>query len=208
MLSINTIIYVNSVCLYTSAYNSLTPTITSLSLWVYNKLRMYMSSWSWQLSTLLIMQLSFTVYLLGLASMTQSFLTSKLFCHFQLYFFCSVSSSSNGSTKISPRSTIIHSKHYFSEFSYLWFISRSSPMYTHGTLSSPLSPLNSPPTLSTSKPQLMLSPSGCLPIFSHSISLKLNFFLSVFLLNSLKSILVPSNVIIKRTHSACSSFSS
>jgi len=59
----------------------------------------------------------------------------------------------------------------------------------------------------TCKPQFSLSPSEFLCIFSHSICLKLNFLLSVFLLNSLKSLdaslLMPSNVIIKLTHSAC-----
>jgi len=65
-------------------------------------------------------------------------------------------------------------------------------IYTLMTLNflSLLSPLNSPPTLYTCKPQSILSPSGCLPISSHSISLKLNFFLSVSLFNSLKSLIL------------------
>jgi len=44
-------------------------------------------------------------------------------------------------------------------------------------------------TFYTSKTQLILSLSGCLPIFSHSISLKLKFFLLVFLLTTLKSLI-------------------
>jgi len=47
-------------------------------------------------------------------------------------------------------------------------------------------PLNSLPIFNTCITRLILSPSGCLPILSHSISLKLNFLLLIFLHNSLK----------------------
>jgi len=50
--------------------------------------------------------------------------------------------------------------------------------------------LNSPPIFYTYKIQLILSLNGCLQIFSHSINLKLSFFLLAYLLNYLKSLIL------------------
>jgi len=74
--------------------------------------------------------------------------------------------------------------------------------------SSPSGHLNYPPIFYTYKIQLILSLNGCLLIFSHSINLKLSFFLLVYLLNYLKflillfQVLMPSNVIITQAQSA------
>jgi len=56
--------------------------------------------------------------------------------------------------------------------------------------SSPSGHLNSPPIFYTYKIQLIQSFNGCLLIFSHSISLKLSFFLLVYLLNYLKYLIL------------------
>jgi len=56
-----------------------------------------------------------------------SFIISKLCRFYQLYFLCSVSPSSRCSTRISPNwSSLIHTPHYSSQFSFLWFVCRSS----------------------------------------------------------------------------------
>jgi len=69
--------------------------------------------------------------------------------------------------------------------------------------SSPSEHLNYPPIYYTYKIQLISSLNGCLLIFSHSINLKLSFVLLVYLLNYLKSLLMPSNVTITPAKSAC-----
>jgi len=56
--------------------------------------------------------------------------------------------------------------------------------------SSPSGHLNSLSIFYTYKIQLILSLNGCLQIFSHSINLKLSFFLLVYLLNYLKSLIL------------------
>jgi len=56
--------------------------------------------------------------------------------------------------------------------------------------SSPSGHLNSPPIFYTYKIQLISSLNGCLLIFPNSISLKLSFFLLVYLLNYLKSLIL------------------
>jgi len=56
--------------------------------------------------------------------------------------------------------------------------------------SSPSGHLNYPPIFYTYKIQLVSSLNGCLQIFSHSINLKLSFFLLAYLLNYLKSLIL------------------
>jgi len=59
--------------------------------------------------------------------------------------------------------------------------------------SSPSGHRNSPPIFCTYKIQLISSLNGCLQSFSHSINLKLSFFLLAFLLNYVKSLILFSN---------------
>jgi len=94
--------------------------------------------------------------LLGLGLMTQWYLVA-----YHIYHLEATSSPPTpllllnlifvkGSSKISSRSSLIHSLHYFS---YLWFICRSSSICCMTLNFSSLLSLNYPPTVCTCKPQ-------------------------------------------------------
>jgi len=74
----------------------------------------------------------------------------------------------------------------------LSLIRPSAVIYLLMTLncSSPSGHLNSPPIFYSYKTQLISSLNGCLQIFSHSINVKLSFFLLAYLLNYLKSLIL------------------
>jgi len=110
--------------------------------------------------------------------------------HYQLNFFCSVFSQSGCPTSISPQASFYLFSTLLFVLSYLTRPSVNICMLMTINFSFLLSPLNSPPTFHTSMPQLILSLSGCLPIFCHLISPKRSFSSLVFLLN-FQNLLTP-----------------
>jgi len=94
------------------------------------------------------------------------------------------------STRISPWSTLIHTLHYSSQFSYLWFVCRSSSICRYDTqlfISFRASEFSAN----------ILHLQNTIDLFCQwmsanllSINLKLSFFLLAYLLNYLKSLIL------------------
>jgi len=135
------------------------------------------------------------------------YLSSRSCCPYQLYFCCSVSFSSRGFTKIGLRSSPIHSM--------LLLLILFSPIRQSVIIyimlitiyfSFLLSPSNFHRHCTPANHNWSCLPVDNLPSFSHSISLKLKFFLLHDLPAQLatihdSSLLVPSDFIIKPAHS-------